>query len=158
MRVIIISFCIILVACVKYRSDPKPTAVFDDPENLSALLYGNWKLYEETSSPAHDWNGDGQVETDIFSTYDSCRREGGFQFQPNGRGKSLKTCTDAQTINWKVINESNGFTFTTEVNGVIVDEKTYRIIQLNANIFIITTSVTMPNGQHYQVTSRYFKR
>ncbi len=51
-----------------------------DPSNTSALLVGVWKMSANTVTPAIDYNGDGNVVTNVFPVMENCEKDGTITF------------------------------------------------------------------------------
>jgi len=146
-----------LFSCTKDYIRPQPFQITDDPENLTEQLLGSWKLYEQTSVPANDWDGDGKAETDMYTTYSACQKEAGFTFQSNGKGLIKNSCTDTRAMNWKITNNSDDFNYQMETNGIFDNYRNNKVIQLNKNFFIVSGHLTTANGKTYSINSRYFR-
>lgn len=72
--VTIVSICIGLYSCEE-----------EDEKTPSELIIGTWRLTAATSSPAADWDGDGNPETDVFGAVytEQCWRDDDWLFNSN---------------------------------------------------------------------------
>ena len=149
---------VLLFSCQKDYRRPQQPASKDDPENLSEQLIGTWKLYEQSSIPANDWNGDGKLETDMYGSFSACEKDAGLTLLANGKGLIRLSCSDTRAINWKIANNSDDFNYQLETNGVFSDYRNNSLIQLNQNIFIFSGTIQAANGKTYMINYRYFRR
>jgi Lipocalin-like domain len=84
----------------------------DHPKTKSELLTtGEWKMTSFTVSPPVDLDGDGIVDSDIYSTYDACLKDDYYVFKNNGtmdinEGSTKCNPSDSQveTVNWAFVN------------------------------------------------------
>lgn len=66
----------------------------DDSISDTADLEGSWSITGIESDVPYDWDGNGQQERDILSTYAPCERDIVIIFEPNGEGQVSEGCTD----------------------------------------------------------------
>ena len=68
-------------------------------------ITGTWAVTGIRSNVAHDWDGDGRNETDIYNTYSSCQRDIVLVFERNGYGQSRQGCNASwQALDWQLYN------------------------------------------------------
>ena len=73
-----------------------------DSISNTADLEGSWSITGIESDIAYDWDGDGQLERDILSTYTLCERDIVLVFEPNGDGQISEGCTEPFTyFSWQ---------------------------------------------------------
>jgi hypothetical protein len=51
---------------------------------MDIITSGDWKMIAHTVEPAYDYDGDGDLDTDIFSLMDDCEKDNSFLFKRNG--------------------------------------------------------------------------
>ncbi len=72
----VITVCLGLHSCKKEEAEKTP----------SELIIGTWRMTAAVSSPAYDWDGDGNPETDLYGTVftEQCLRDDDLIFNTNG--------------------------------------------------------------------------
>ena len=57
----------------------------ENKENRTDLITsGNWKMIGHTIQPGYDYDGDGDIDTDIFPLMDACEKDNSFLFKKDG--------------------------------------------------------------------------
>lgn len=70
-----------------------------------ADVVGTWAVTGIRSNIANDWDGDGDSETDIYSTYSYCQRDIVLTFDQYGTGQGRQGCNSYwQNLNWQLMN------------------------------------------------------
>jgi hypothetical protein len=87
--------CIICIGVIHFNSCTKKA----DDQTKTELLTGVWwKMTAQTVSPATDMNGDGTLETDLFTSRAACEKDDLIKFNTNGTiTNDQKTLCTGQT-------------------------------------------------------------
>ena len=67
-------------------------------------VVGTWKITSINSDKAYDWNGDGVTETDVFSTYDDCKKDNSYQFLSDKNGIYKLSCNNSLDGTWDILD------------------------------------------------------
>lgn len=109
------------------------------------LSSGSWKTVAYTISPAYDWEGTGVKISDIYATFEPCRRDDIITFKPNGEvTEDYKTlCSDSggdatDTFNWKFSNNETALTLIYNPG----EESNYKIVELSATTLKLSDTYT----------------
>ena len=78
------------------------------------LTNGKWRLTAQTASPAVDWDGDGDTETNLYLIMDACikddyaifRKDGTVE-ENEGASKCDATGPQSEILNWSFKNNDN---------------------------------------------------
>jgi len=91
---------LLLIATMAFVSCSKTDVVATEAD-----LTGTWQVTDIRSDRAYDWDGDGFIETDIFSTYSYCQQEIFLVFDESGYGQSRQGCNAPwQSLYWSLGN------------------------------------------------------
>ena len=116
-------------------------------------LIGTWQVTGISSSQAHDWDGDGYTETDIYNSYSYCQRDIALVFDYNGTGQSRQGCTAPwQSLYWQFSNGNR--TLNISLPG---DELNLDITQFNGSTLRGQDQVYV-DGQNFTITYTLSKR
>jgi hypothetical protein len=100
-QTILFSLIIILtLSCYKITVDKNN----NDQGYADSQLVGTWKITSLKSDKAHDWNGDGVTETDIYSTFDDCRKDNLYQFMSDKKGIFKISCNTMLDGTWDILD------------------------------------------------------
>ena len=137
----IITLCLGLHSCKKEEAEKTP----------SELIIGTWRITALTSSPAADWDGDGNPETDVFAAIfiEQCVKDDELIFNTNGtvtqnpnilcQGETSADYDD--TFDWSIPNATQ---LVLDDDG---DETTYN------NFSVSETTISYSASETYQGTS-----
>lgn len=118
-----------------------------DPTRTEMLTNGKWKLTAQTISPAFDWDGDGDVDTDLYLIMDACTKDDYAVFRTDGtveenEGASKCDASDPQSeiLPWSLKNNDmilhlDGEDFTIEE----MNESTMRLKISNSGVTVLST-------------------
>ncbi|MBX3254084.1 MAG: lipocalin family protein [Chitinophagaceae bacterium] len=136
----LILFSMIATACKK-DNDPKPG------NDRKALLVGTWKLTARTISPPVDWDGDGTLDTDIFTLLESCEQDNLTIFMSDGTVKGdygSLPCDDDYPIEpgqWTLTNDGKILMFEGDDWADDWNEEGYTISQLDEHTLKLQVSL-----------------
>ncbi len=118
------------------------------PQGYSvAQLIGTWKITGISSDKAHDWDGNGSSEKDIYSTWSACQKDNRYQFNSNYTGTYQLTCTDTKAGTWRL---DGATTLVCMPDGTAALYE--KITHLTSNTFKTETDLTLSNNQTYKIT------
>lgn len=115
----------------------------DDPQGFAdSQVVGTWKITGLDADIAHDWDGNGASETDVYSTWLACEKDNLYVFSPDMTGDFKRNCNTLQDGEWEILNTRflvlSPLTAPTEIE---------RMIAMTAVQFITTKQVVIPSGQ-----------
>ena len=100
-----------------------------DPSKNEMLTSGKWKVISSSISPPIDWDGDGDLDNDLYSLMDACDKDNYTVFRPDGtieenQGPTKCDPLDPQTdiLIWSLKNNDTI---------LVVDGEDYTIEQLD---------------------------
>lgn len=102
--------------------------IISEPQDIS----GRWAVTGIRSDVSNDWDGDGDYETDIYSTYSYCQRDIILIFDEYGTGEARQGCNARwQHLNWQLSNANRTLRIDMldeliELNNLQVDYNTIR--------------------------------
>lgn len=145
----IILILLILSSCKKHNDAVTQP---DVTNQNAALLAGTWKYSGRVISPAYDWDGNGTLDTEVYSLYTECQKSYELKLNAAGSGTLKKICNiPFEHIEWNLLDR--GLTLHYAINnGGNVSEK---IILIN-NTTLVTESKFEPStGETYTITNTY---
>ena len=118
-----------------------------NPSRMDMLTNGKWRLTAQTASPAVDWDGDGDTETNLYLIMDACIKDDYAIFRKDGtveenEGASKCDATDPQSeiLNWSFKNNDN--TLHLDGDDFIIEQMTESTLTLKVSFSgIAITSV-----------------
>ena len=142
---IFITFCLLTVLSSCYKVEVERN---DLPQGYSvAQLVGVWKITGISSDKPNDWDGNGTMETDIFSTWSACQKDNLYQFNSNYSGSYKLNCSDTKTGTWRL---DGTVTLVWSPSGLPTEYE--RITYLISNSFKTESDLALPNGQFFKIT------
>jgi hypothetical protein len=91
---------IVTISCYKVTVDKN-----NNPQGYAdSQVVGTWKITSIKSDKPYDWNGDGASETDIFSTYDDCKKNNSYQFFSDKKGNYQLSCNNTRDGTWEILD------------------------------------------------------
>jgi hypothetical protein len=122
---LIFSFTLILVSCSKDKDK--------NADKTKSLTSGNWKITAMTSTPAMDWDGDGDDETDMMGAFETCELDDYVTFKADGTGDSNQGASKCDPSD----PQSSPFEWSFEDNEskLIIDGEEYVIVELTGTVF-----------------------
>ena len=100
-----------------------------DPSKNEILTTGKWKVISSSISPATDWDGDGDLDNDLYGLLDACEKDNYTIFRTDGtleenQGPGKCDPLDPQTdiLTWSLKNNDTI---------LVVDGEDYTIEQLD---------------------------
>jgi len=69
-------------------------------------VVGNWKVTAYNSDLPYDWDGNGSVETDIYSTWSACQKDNLYTFVGDKTGTFKLNCSATNPGTWLILNTS----------------------------------------------------
>ncbi len=118
------------------------------PQGYSvAQLIGKWKITAISSDKAHDWDGNGTSETDIYSTWSACQKDNLYQFNTNYSGTYKLNCADTKTGTWR-LDGTTTLVWAPSGSTSSFEKITY----LTSDTFKTETYITLSNSQTYKIT------
>jgi hypothetical protein len=96
----------LLLFLLSFWSCDKITVEKNDlPQGFSvSQIIGTWKVISITSDKPYDWDGNGTVERDIYSTWNACEKDNLFQFNNNYSGSYKLNCNETKSGSWGLSN------------------------------------------------------
>ena len=93
---VILCICIPVWSCHKKQSEDQITS------ERTALLLGSWKLVSMTSDKPFDWDNNGTIETDYYSTLTTCEKDKLITFSTPSQGLHKLACNESKDFNWEL--------------------------------------------------------
>ena len=91
---------ITILSCRKITVDKN-----NNPQGYAdSQVVGTWKIKAMNSDKPYDWDGNGIAETDIFSTYDDCKKDNLYQFFSDKKGTYKLSCNNSRNGTWDIID------------------------------------------------------
>ena len=119
-----------------------------DPSRNEILTTGKWKVISSSISPASDWDGDGDLDTDLYGLLDACEKDNYTIFRTDGtleenQGPDKCDPLDPQTdiLKWSMKNNETIL----EVDGeeYIIDQLDQTTLRLRLSDLGITFTSTL---------------
>jgi hypothetical protein len=142
---LIVSLIVTNWSCNKITVDKN-----NNPQGYAdSQVVGNWKISAINSDREYDWNGDGIAETDIFSTFDECKKDMQYQFFSDKKGIYKLNCNNTRNGTWDILDTQilvwtpeGSFAYYEELDDMTSDSfNTLRKEQIApGQIFTITTT------------------
>jgi hypothetical protein len=135
---------IVTISCYKVTVDKN-----NNPQGYAdSQVVGTWKITSIKSDKPYDWNGDGASETDIFSTYDDCKKNNSYQFFSDKKGNYQLSCNTNRDGTWDILDTKilewipqGSFTNQEELDNMTsISFNTIRKEQRAGQVYTITTT------------------
>lgn len=116
---------------------------------------GSWKITGVSSSIPWDWDGNGSVESNIYSTWSNCQKDNLYTFV----GDSTKTatfklnCSTTVDGNWAVT--STQYLYYKPTNYSPESEK---VVSMTSIQFVTTLDITLSNGQSASIIKTWTRQ
>ncbi len=149
-------FCFfLLVGVIVFCSACKRITVDKNslPQGYSvAQIIGNWKVTAIESDKLYDWDGDGDRERDIFSTWTDCAKDNRYEFYQGGTASYKITCSSTSAGTWDL----EGIVLEFIPNGSSSEFET--ITALTSNRFETERTIQLTNGLFYKITKEFTRQ
>ena len=136
---IVFAIAVVLVA-VACKKDNKNS-------NMDLISSGSWKMTAFTVNPGYDYDGNGTIDTDIYSLYDACEKDDYYSFHTDGKmevneGPTKCDASDPQafTVEWQFAN--NGKAIIIDGEQMAIDELSSSKLILDYNDYGTKTIIT----------------
>ena len=111
------------IACKKEMREKKESG-------MDLITSGTWKVIAHTVEPGSDYDGDGDIDTDLFTLYNECDKDLSYAFKRNGilevKGGHLKCDTlgfQDYSIQWAFKNDEKE---------LLLERDEYQILELTS--------------------------
>jgi hypothetical protein len=126
----------------------------NDPQGYAdSQVVGVWKITAVTSDVPHDWNSDGLMETDIYSTWSACQKDNLFTFISDKTGTFKLNCSGTYTGTWTIVN-----TQYLEYTPVTLNIESEKMVAMTNVQFKTERAVTLPSGQPATITKTWVRQ
>ena len=95
---------------------------------MDLITSGIWKVIAHTVEPGSDYDGDGDIDNDLFAQYNECEKDMGYTFKRNGildvKGGHMKCDTlgvQDYSIQWAFKNDEKE---------LLLEQDVYLILEL----------------------------
>lgn len=118
-------------------------------------IVGTWKITEVVSDVPWDWDNNGSVETNIYSTWSSCQKDNLYTFVGDKTGTFKLNCSTTTTGSWQVINVH--YLVYTPLNQ---GPETEEVVPLTMTSIQFKTALklTLSNGQNATITKTWVRQ
>ncbi|WP_020601621.1 lipocalin family protein [Spirosoma spitsbergense] len=138
LNILLIGLLLLTAAC-RNDTDIRTTGTSANP----AFVGPRWQMTAFVLNPAIDFNGDGTLESDLFSFMPACDRDNSLAFNANGTmvtSRGQLQCSDSASnsdrINtWQYDSASRTLTITD--SGKSTEPATWTVIEASASVLII---------------------
>ena len=137
----ILSATILLLLTVSCQKDTAPS-------RTQMLTTGKWRTIAQTISPAIDWDGDGDLDTDLHIITDACIKDDYAIFRTDGsveenEGPSKCDAADPQSeiLTWSLKN--NDMILVVDGADFTIEEMSETMMKLKIAEFGVTVSATL---------------
>lgn len=138
-----------ITSCTKEEDD-------DITKPASELIVGTWKLSSSTINPAYDWNGDGNLITNIFSTLMPCATDDEIRFNANGTFDYVENtpCKTQEEVTYSFLNDNQLLLTYTDSTGSDTDTLDIEVTESSFKI----TQMFNEGGTTYTIKDGYTKQ
>ena len=137
----ILSATILLLLTVSCQKDTAPS-------RTEMLTTGKWRTIAQTVSPAFDWDGDGDLDTDLHIITDACIKDDYAVFRTDGsveenEGPSKCDAADPQSeiLSWSLKN--NDMVLVIDGEDFTIEQMSETTMKLKIVDFGVTVSATL---------------
>ncbi|MGZ8511011.1 MAG: lipocalin family protein [Chitinophagaceae bacterium] len=116
-------------ACKKDKKDSTKT-------KTELITTGTWKITAQTVNPALDWDGDGDVETNLFDDTEACLKDNFITFKTNATAEENEGATKCDPLDDQIYNMS--WNFTDNETKIEIDGDEYTLAELTASTLKIS--------------------
>lgn len=110
-------------------------------------VVGTWKITGFSSSEPYDWNNDGRIESNIYTTWSACQKDNLYQFSSDKTGLIKYDCSTTVQASWQIINTL--YLVITPIGQLPDAEK---IVSMTSADFKTSRDLTVSTGQNITVT------
>jgi hypothetical protein len=119
-------------ACKKDKKDSAKT-------KTEFITTGTWKITAQTANPALDWDGDGDVETNLFADTEACLKDNFITFKTNGTAEENEGATKCDPLDDQIYNMT--WNFSANETKIVVDGDEFTLVELTATKLTISFTV-----------------
>lgn len=146
-----------LISCNEHLK----TEANDLPQGYAdSQVVGNWKITAEQCNVPYDWDGNGSLETDVYSTWTPCEKDNTYTFSAmttdadgNKPGTFKLDCSVTKNGTWKILD--------TKILMITPDGLTSeygKFISMTAVEFKTTRDISLPNGLPATLTQTWTRQ
>ena len=117
--------CISIFGCKKDKKEDIPAKT-----KTELITTGTWKITAQTVNPAYDWDGDGDVETNILDNTDACLKDNFLTFKTNGTAEDNEGATKCDPLDDQIYSMS--WSFLASETKIEIDGDEYTLAELTA--------------------------
>ena len=123
----------------------------DNPQGYAdSQVVGTWKITEIISDKAHDWDGNGTKEKDVFETYTDCEKNMLYQFIQDKTGIYQINCNTTKNGTWLILNTLY-LVWTPEGSA----QRNEKISNMTSNQFYTSRTMQIMLGETITITSKW---
>ena len=137
----IIAFTFFISACNDHL---KIDANNNSQGYADSQFVGSWKITAVSSTVPWDWDGNGSVESNIYSTWTVCQKDNLYTFVGDATktGSFKLNCSTTADGNWRIINTQ--YLFYQPIN---LNPESEKVISMTSIQFITSLDIVLPSGQ-----------
>ena len=146
-RILYLFFLLVLSSCndhLKIESNNNPQGYAD------SQVVGVWKITAVESNLPYDWDGNGSVENDIYSTWSPCQKDNLYTFSGNKSGVYKLDCSTTVNGQWQIW-EVQQLEYTPDGMSTIIE----KFISMTSNQFKTTRTQVVTGGQSFLITKTW---
>lgn len=126
----------------------------NDPQGYAdSQVVGVWKITAVTSDVPNDWNGDGLMETDIYSTWSACQKDNLYTFIADKTGTFKLNCNGTYAGTWVIVN-----TQYLEYTPVSLNLESEKMVAMTNLEFKTERAITLSSGQPATITKTWSRQ
>ncbi len=143
---------VVCFACDKAMTDT------EDDGNIQGYadsqLVGSWKITEISSDKAYDWDMNGTMETNIYTTWTDCSKDNLYTFVGDKTGTYKIDCNTSKNGEWYITDDRKSIIYM--ANSGFPEQE--RIISLSSNQFNSNKTFYPGNGTSLIISKTWTKQ
>ncbi len=117
----------ITISCKKDKDDDN-----GGKTKTELLTAGPWKITGFTTNPGEDWDGDGDLETNIYDYLEACEKDSYTTFATNGTGETNEGPTKCDAMDPQ--SEPLIWSFADNESKLVINFEELTLIELTASV------------------------